>query len=185
MKHQNWFAGLFVALAGMASASPLTWNLSNVTLGDGSTVTGSFVFDADTTTFSNLNLVSSGGAAAPASSPWAFNVNNLPGSEQNAGGITGFQAVDVASANETGAHYISLFSTGGPVMTNAGGTIVLTFFQIGTCGNANCSGNDGIHPVSFTGSGSFTTDVAGVPEPSTWMLSGSALLVGLLRRKRR
>src|SRR5207248_1169338 len=159
---------LFVfAFAGVTmSAGPIVWTLNSVLFGDGTTVTGSFTFNADTTTFSALSMTTSGGTSVPATSSWVFNTNNLPNAEQNSAGITGFEAVDALSGNETGAHFISLFRTGGPLMTNAGGTITLNFFRAGTCADVPCANVNSGAGNSQSGSGQFTA--ATTPEPSTW-----------------
>jgi hypothetical protein len=151
-------------------------------MGDGTQVTGSFTFDADTTTFSALSMTTTGGTSVPATSSWVFNIN-LPGAEQNSGGITGFQAVDVLSGDETGAHIISLFRTSGPLMTNSGGTINLDFFRAATCQDSTCSNVNSDLPNSLTGQGQFVSD-SSVPEPGTWVLSGSVLLLAVISKKR-
>src|SRR5262245_47115558 len=78
-----WCLRVAVLVGGMVSAgpvyaTPITWNLSGIVLTDGTNVTGSFVFDADTTTFSGLNMTTSGGTSVPATSSWFFNLI-LPG----------------------------------------------------------------------------------------------------------
>jgi hypothetical protein len=177
--------GLFIvallAFGGVLSAGPLTWQFTNIVFDDGTLVTGSFVFDADTTTFSGLNMTTSGGISVPATNSWVFNINN-PIAEQNAGGITGFEAVDALSGDETGAHLISLFSTLGPLMTDAGGTITLNFFVAGTCLDATCANYNSDDRHSVSGQGEFTSETS-TPEPSTLILGGSALILAGLRRK--
>jgi hypothetical protein len=42
--------------AGTAHAVPLTWTLQNVTFDDGGSANGSFDFDADTTSYSNIMI---------------------------------------------------------------------------------------------------------------------------------
>ncbi len=171
--------GALFVFGSVLSAGPITWNFSNIVYGDGTTVTGSFVFDADTNTFSGLQATTSGGTSVPATSSWVFNTNGvLP--TLNAGGQTGFNAVDVLSADETGAHDISLFSDLGPILTNAGGTITLDLFETGTCANAICFAVN--PPISSTGSGQFSA-AAAVPEPSTLIFSGSALILAVFRRR--
>ena len=155
---------------------------TNIVFDDGTLVAGSFVFDADTTTFSGLNMTTSGGISVPATSSWVFNINNLPGTGQNAGGITGFEAVDALSGDETGAHLLSLFSTLGPLMTDAGGTITLNFFVAGTCLDAACADFNSDDRHSNSGQGEFTSETS-TPEPSTLILGGSALILAGLRRK--
>jgi hypothetical protein len=45
-----------VSLAGPAAAIPVTWELQNAVFTSGRTATGSFVFDADTGVYSNINI---------------------------------------------------------------------------------------------------------------------------------
>ena len=174
-----WFV-----FGGVLSANPLTWQLTSVVFGDGTIVTGSFVFNADTTTFSMLSMTTSGGSSVPATSSWVYNINNLPSAEENSGGLTGFEAVDALSGNEIGSHAVFLYSDLGPLMTNAGGTILLhDFVSVGTCGGADliCGGYNTLLPFS-NGSGKFTSASA-VPEPSTLILVGSAVILAGLRRR--
>ncbi len=65
---------LLTALVVPATATPVTWYLSGVTLlGSPPSVTGDFVYDATSNSFSDwLITVSLGGAATPAS-PFTFN----------------------------------------------------------------------------------------------------------------
>jgi hypothetical protein len=171
-----------LTFGSLLSGAPVVWTLNDVVFDDGTTVTGSFTFDADTTTFSGLTMTTLGGTSVPATSSWVFNTNNIF-AEQNASGITGFEAVDALSGDETGAHLISLFSTLGPLMTNAGGTINLDFFRAGTCADATCFSYNPDLPNSITGEGQFVSG-ASVPEPGTWVLSGSALVLAIISRRR-
>ena len=52
--------GLF---GGVLSAAPVTWFLSGVTLSDGGRAFGSFTFDATTTTYTNVNIMTTPGTA--------------------------------------------------------------------------------------------------------------------------
>lgn len=62
MKRVSAIAALATALIGGAAlADPVTWTLNNVQTTLGATVTGSFVYDADTNAFSAINIVSSDG----------------------------------------------------------------------------------------------------------------------------
>lgn len=169
-----------------AAANPVTWTLAGVSWTDGTTATGSFVYDADTDTFSGLNMTTSGGSIVPATNSWVFNVAGLPSSESNASGIVGFQAVDPASADETGASLVSLYSTGSSLLTNAGGTIPLDFLLIATCLDATCASYNNALPFSFDGSGAFATlQTSGVPEPLTLSIFGSGLAGAVAMRRRR
>jgi hypothetical protein len=47
---------VFAVTVGEAAATPVTWQLENAVLGSGRTATGSFVFDADTVVYNNINI---------------------------------------------------------------------------------------------------------------------------------
>ena len=169
--------GVFVLFGCAASANPVFWSLNNVTFDDGTVVTGSFTVDADTSAFSGLSLTTSGGSTIAAESTWFF----APGEMFNQSGAAGFVAADSAAADLTGAFAISLFDIDGSTFTNAGGTLNLGFMRAGTCADAGCTGYDLNFPFSSSGSGQFVSGA--VPEPSTFILGGSVLLLGGLRRK--
>jgi hypothetical protein len=57
------FLAFFLSVSS-ASAGPLTWVLNDVQFADGATATGSFDYDADTGTCSNVNITTSAGAFA-------------------------------------------------------------------------------------------------------------------------
>ena len=54
-------AALLVAATSTLMATPITWTLSGVTFGNGSTASGKFVYDSDTNTFSSININVSNG----------------------------------------------------------------------------------------------------------------------------
>lgn len=54
-------ASALLLLSTAAFAAPVTWTLNNVKTVGGVTVTGSFVYDADTNTYSNIDLTASNG----------------------------------------------------------------------------------------------------------------------------
>ena len=168
--------GVFVLFGIAASANPVFWSLNNVSFGDGTVVTGSFTVDADTSAFTGLSLTTSGGSSVAAESNWFF----APGDTSNSSGAAGFLAVDSQAADLTGAFLISLFVTDGSTFTNAGGTLNLGFMIAGTCGNSTCGTYNTDLPFSNTGSGQFVSGA--VPEPSTFILGGSVLLLGGLRK---
>lgn len=55
-------AGLLVGSMS-ANAMPITWNLQGVTFNDGGTASGSFVYDADTSMYSSINIQTTGSLA--------------------------------------------------------------------------------------------------------------------------
>jgi hypothetical protein len=60
---------LLASAAFTAYTRPITWTLNGVT-SLGTSITGSFVFDADTLTYSNIQISSSGGNVIRNSSSW-------------------------------------------------------------------------------------------------------------------
>jgi hypothetical protein len=55
-------AACTLALSAAADAAPVVWTLVDGVLDDGGTASGSFVYDADTNTFSAINLVTTAGS---------------------------------------------------------------------------------------------------------------------------
>jgi len=53
----------------LADASPVKWHLQNVVFDDGATMTGSFLYDADTNTYSDIDVTTSPGTAIIAPGP--------------------------------------------------------------------------------------------------------------------
>jgi hypothetical protein len=56
-----FFVALFALTATSAQAFPLLWTLEDWTFDDGGSVTGSFIYDAQTREFSNIDMISTGG----------------------------------------------------------------------------------------------------------------------------
>lgn len=68
---------LLLVLGGVAQGEPLLWQLTDVTLSDGQTVSGSFVFDRDTNVFSDIAITNSGTTGHPAA-VWDTLLPRLP-----------------------------------------------------------------------------------------------------------
>jgi Domain of unknown function DUF11 len=109
------------SVSAASSSAPLKWFLSGVKFTDGSSASGSFVFDGGTSTFSNINITG----------PMAL-YNTL------SGGIpadsTGALFVSSTAANQTGLPGLSMFFT----LPTAGGTSAVTG-QESTCADPPCS----------------------------------------------
>jgi hypothetical protein len=159
-------------VATPANAIPVLWTLSGVTLTDGTTLTGSFVYDADVPGYSDIDITSSGGSKTP-SMTWTID-------DPNATVVAVQLDLVDGTTNLTGTPTIELSFN---VLKDAGGIDLIrpstTFY--GTCGSSVC--------ISFNSQG--VTGVGGeligvpvqtsVPEPSslTLLLAGLAA-AGLL-----
>jgi hypothetical protein len=150
---------LFVAAlsAQSASANPILWNLVGVTFDDGGTASGSFVYDADTNTYSNISITTTAGSEF--------------------GGATYTLINDIADAPTASGIYLvtSLPATPGLPglimgffnLTNSGGIIAPPDFSIG-------EGYIYDNPRALLQQRSNLALVGGltsVPEPSSFFLS--------------
>jgi hypothetical protein len=158
----------------MADASPVTWNLSQVGFSDGSIATGSFVFDADTVTYSAINIVTT---------------------TPTVGGTFQFACVSPCNAGGPAANLIlfltesssnDLTATPGLAvvflapLTNAGGSVGINFGLESLCENATCNVHTG--PLANLVSGSVVSTTT--PEPTSALLFGAGL-AGILALRRR
>jgi PEP-CTERM motif len=180
--HRGFFVALLLLAASLsASASDVTWTLVDVT-SLGTSITGTFTYNADTDIYSNIDVTSSGGSVIP-SETWT-----------NKASFGSFNCclalVSGSAADQTGLDLLNLVWTPGE-LTDAGGSIPLTDTQQGTCASANC-----VDYTAYPGdpSGGQNNDVTGylfagsstpTPEPASLLLLGSGMLgmVGLLRRR--
>ncbi len=169
---------VWVALApAPASAVPLLWTLNNVTFNAGGTATGSFRFDADTSTYSDVAVTTAGGGTLDASFDLA------------AGGNAGFLSMLNAADGPdlTGAPTLRLAFL--DLLTNLGGEVGLelnSFSSVAAgCGNADCSLLIGGVGFQLASGSVISEAVAQVPEPGTLaMLALGLTLFGFARRKR-
>jgi len=175
----------FVSLAAAASASPITWSLSGVT-SLGTTITGSFTYNADTNTFSSIDIMTVGGSVIP-SETWTVE------SDTGASG-TFLGLVDTSSSNQTGAHLLGLFFAS--PLTDLGGTVEIYETQQGTCSNATCS-SFSVSNSGWNANNGWNTNVTGdvtasspapsspAPEPSTLILTSAGVVLLIFRSRTR
>jgi hypothetical protein len=160
---------MFWALAGSASAAPVTWTLNGVTFQDGATASGSFVYDATTNTYSNVNITTSGGTILPGAS-YAFVCTPPCGNDQPAPQLVLFLTAAPAS-NQTGLTGLGLVFFGGLTDPPAK-AIPLLFGVEATCDDPTC---DDLNEPGRVASGEIISVPPGpIPTLSEW---GTILLV--------
>ncbi|GAB2830148.1 hypothetical protein GCM10027276_36000 [Comamonas piscis] len=123
-----------LAIAAAANAAPIQWTVSDTSFDDGGTVSGSFVYDADTNVYSNIRLTTTAGTAGAAATfstrcTTAHCLASLP------------ELLFIASSNQadlTGVPLLDLEPSA--PLTNTPGTVDLAFGMSFLCSNAACTG---------------------------------------------
>jgi hypothetical protein len=148
-----------------ANAVPVTWTVDSLLFDDGGTGSGTFSYDADTNTYSNIDIVTTVGANFTGAHYMSLinnavnNANSLIIMVYPLEGLSGLELSFAAS------------------LTNYGGSITITGGRESICGQ-EC-----MYPVSdlrYISSG----QASAVPVPAAVWLFGSALAgLGWLKRK--
>jgi hypothetical protein len=172
-------AAALLALAAPqgAKAAPVLWTLSDLVAFDGSTASGSFVYDAGLNAYSAIDITTTPG---PQHSGAHYTLLSL-GFPASPGFVSLVE--EGAGADQTG--FDNLFIVLSTDLSDAGGVVPLTFSQEGPCGDPLCSGSLGPLRLSFTGTLRGTPLLVEVPEPAALTLLGGGLLaLGAVRRRR-
>lgn len=161
---------MLAAFVPTASADGITWDLSGVTFSDGATASGSFVFNADTNTFSSIDITVAGGSSTFGDGTYTI---LDPGYSSNSSRLVPVESP--FPANGVGAPVLG-FLFGSP-LTDAGGTASLAMNQgIQDCANVNCSVSTITYDLT---AGDVVSSVTATPEPSSLlMLVGGCLALG-------
>ena len=163
MRHALGVILLFVL--GSAQATPVVWTLDNIVFDDGGTATGSFIFDADIWEWSDINITTTAGTAYAGDTYASLN-SDYPFNSPN----------DMLFVNDLVDPHTFVLRLQ-DVMTNSGGTILLSQSLEAQCSDSDCAGGPVLR--SFV-SGSVTA----VPVPAAVWLFGSALAgLGWFRRR--
>jgi hypothetical protein len=152
-----------------ASAGTILWTLQGVTFNDGGTASGSFDYNADTNTYSNIDVTTTLGSSFSGATYLALD----PGKSSTS---TSLAVVPNASLANVGTPVFDLFFSS--ALTDAGGADALNHvLDEGTCTTTGCTAAMGLRSVT---AGSANA----VPEPSSYVLTliGGGLLGW--RRKR-
>jgi hypothetical protein len=165
------------ASAGMLSAAPITWTLTNINFDDGGTATGSFTWDADTNSMIDWSMSVTGGN--PLTFP-AFTYNPGDSSFNLLVGTTfNFQGPLDPVLNSSSNGYRDLRFNPNSALTDAGGIIGLNQggFRSVECYNCN--------PFRHINEGG-TVDATTAPEPATVALTALGLwgLFFVMQRRR-
>jgi hypothetical protein len=156
------------ALAGSASAVPVTWTLHQVVFQDGATASGSFTYDADTNTYSAINLTTTTGTARTGAT-YTF-VCVAPCAFPPTGQFVLFLTTSPAS-DQTGLPVIEVLLE--VPLTNAGAKAVSVLMFETDCAVADCS--TVVPGAQRIGQGLISSVAAGpIPTLSEW---GMILLV--------
>ncbi len=162
-----------LCLAASASAGPLTWSITGL-FNDGGTVSGSFVFDADTNAYSSIDVTTTDGTIRSGAHYTLYNPC-CPDDPTFLLFVTG------VGGDLTGTPVLSTILLS--PMTNAGGTIgfdlAAQFHGEESCNAPGCGGP--APPQRDFVSGSVTAST--VPEPGTFVLALPVFALIASRRK--
>jgi len=165
------FVAAFLLVGGLlfahwVNAAPVTWTLTS-SFASPTTVTGTYSYDSDTNTYSNVNLTYYNGTAYY---PITYTISSYSQNVRFVGSVNG------AIQSVSPAVNLGLVSP----MTNSGGTIQATDLIVDTCqatSNGQCTVVGSPHLSNLALSASVTSvPLSPIPSLSEW----SQMLLGLM-----
>jgi hypothetical protein len=133
--------GLLMAVAAFLAVAPaeaanLQWTFTNAVLTDGTAVTGSFQFNADTGVFSNINVTTAAGmylsgSAVSAATFNSVNINTNPVSAN-------FELVTTNNPAGLGNTPVMILDGLSPALADAGQTVSIAGEYVAICNGSTC-----------------------------------------------
>jgi hypothetical protein len=174
---------ILCAAPGSGWAVPVTWTLHDVVFSDGAVATGTFVYDADTNTYSSVNITTTTGLVRTGAT-YAF-VCTLPCVDGSPPSSTGASFLTTSPASDLTGLPIFVFASFDGPLTNEGAKALRILVAELSCADANCTEPD--QPVRG-GEGLITTHAAPIPTLSEWatiLMVLSLVAVGIWQLARR
>jgi len=164
------FAISALLFSSAVSAQPIKWTLNDVVFDDGGTLSGYFVFDADSQAISEVSISSTSGANGPAQ------IYNTTVWSTGQLGYVDDEKYTVLGFDSEGSTNLNLVLSVAGHLSNSGGSydLLLSGCTLGNlCSNEDYENNPVLERYAVSGS------ISAVPLPAgVWLLASSLALLG-------